>query len=144
MGSGTKEGRMDVGLLHQDLDGRFCTDCYYRHPMMPKLLYTSGVQFLVKNGCCYWLLDVIMSYQPKLLKKERLRRFQFWTVTRVGERGGLVECREDSGMKPVVSQKLEYCDFPFRSGSEAFDLWVEPTSVGEDELAWVILLPREH
>ena len=50
------------------------TENYYRH--FSGMLYTDGIQFLAQEGKCYWLLDLIGSYQPKL----KHIPFQLWTI----------------------------------------------------------------
>lgn len=104
------------------------TERYHRHTLA-RLLYTDGVEFLAENADCYWLIDAIASYQPQL-KSQRLREFQVWTLT-VKDRSAILTCREDSDCEPVVTQEIEFTDFPLPE----IKLWVENG---------VLLLPSER
>ena len=109
--------------LQQSLKHFTSTDNYYRHLL--GIRYTDGVQFLAEEAQCYWLIDVIASYQTKkLLADEMLRDFQLWLLV-VGdshnfikpksEYKAVVTCWRDTpdiGIKPPVQQHIEFTDFP--------------------------------
>ena len=59
---------------------------------------------------------------------------QFWNL-KVKDGKGVLTCRADSGVKPAVTQRLDYTDFDLPE----IDLWAEYN--GE---YWVICLPQEH
>ena len=82
---------------------------YYKHWL--GILYTPGIKELADNHGAYWLIDAIASYQPKLKKNPRLQDFQLWNLT-VTNNSAALTCREDTNIKPVVTQKIEYTDFP--------------------------------
>ncbi len=65
--------------LESNLAGFTGTESYTRmkYPWA-NLLLTDGVAYLCENAKCYWLLDVIASYQPNQLRK---CEFQVWTLT---------------------------------------------------------------
>jgi hypothetical protein len=46
--------------------------------LFPRLIYTDGVKHLIVNADCFWLLDIIGSFQPIAKKDESLRDMQFW------------------------------------------------------------------
>jgi len=46
--------------------------------LYPKFLLTDGAKFLADEAECYWLMDIIGSYQRKLLPREP---FQVWKLT---------------------------------------------------------------
>ena len=50
------------------------TTRYYRD--FTGLLFTDGVKYLADNAKCYWLLDLVGSYQSRL----RNMRFQVWRL----------------------------------------------------------------
>jgi hypothetical protein len=109
------------------------TECHHKLALAP-LKFTDGMAYLCQNagGGAFWLASVIASYQHKLRKTERLREFQHWTLTTDLEKHtAVIQCREDSGEPPVVTQNIEYTDFPLAS----IEIWVE----GD-----VCLLPSEH
>ena len=106
-----------------------------------RLKYTEGVQYLADKAGAFWLIDVVASYQgaQKVRQNERLQEFQLWELKvthRVDDAGvvrheGVVTCREDSDQPAVITQKIEYTDFPL----ESIKLYVENG---------VLLLPSEH
>ena len=108
-----------------------CTggDQYHGNPI-GGLLYTDGVQYLAENADCYWLIDAVASYQPQVNRTPALRDFQVWTLA-VKDRSATLTCRADSDEPPVVTQEIEYTDFPLPE----ITLWVE---------GGVLLLPSEH
>lgn len=105
-------------------------ETYHVNPI-GKMRYTEGVQYLAENGDCYWLIDAIASYQPKLMKIETFQYMQFWELKVNADKSCVLTCREDSGIEPVVRQEIEYTDFPLAE----IKLWVEQG---------VLILPSEH
>ena len=102
------------------------------------MLLTDGVAYLCKNAECYWLLDVIASYQPKQLRK---CEFQYWTLTVATEdipakreftqesmtegsgkissrkippvkKGSTVVTCSDGNGHTLIEQKVPWTDFP--------------------------------
>jgi hypothetical protein len=101
----------------------------FRH--ITGLLYTEGVQHLAEEAGAYWLIDAIASYQgERVLRAPRLREFQLWELE-VKDQKGVLTCREDSDLEPVIRQEIEYTDFPLPE----IKLYVE---------GGVLLLPSEH
>lgn len=117
-------------LTENDLAGFYGSENFYRHAF-GNLIYTDGIRYMAIEGNAYWLIDVIASYQsePVISKNERLQDFQLWELKKVGK-GGVITCREDSDIKPVITQELEFADFPFD-----IKLYVENGT---------LLLPSEH
>ncbi len=115
------------------------TDGYTRYsPLFRRLLLTDGAKYVAENGGtngAFWLMDAIGSYQSKLLKKECFQEYQFWKLEVTGS-SAVLTCREDTGVKPAVKQKIEYTDFDLAS----IELWVMPMGDGN----YVIMLPSEH
>lgn len=105
-------------------------DTYFVNPI-GRLRYSEGVRYLAENADCYWLIDAIASYQPKLGQIDTFRYLQFWNLIVNEDRAGVLACREDSGIEPVVRQEIEYTDFPLAE----IDLWVEHG---------MLILPSEH
>lgn len=98
------------------------TNSYYKHLL--GFQYTDGIKFLAEQAEAYWLLDAIGSYQYKLRQDPMLRDFQIWLLV-VGDGHNFIKpkagnkavltCWEDTprlGVKPAVSQQIEYTDFP--------------------------------
>jgi hypothetical protein len=91
------------------------TEQYYRH--CAGLVYTDGVKYLAEKAKCYWLLDIVASYQPQL----KDAGFQFWRIEVSADHSAVVTCREDSDCPEIVKQTIEYADFPLKS----FEWYVE-------------------
>ena len=123
-------------LNEADLNQFTGTEHYYKH-WTGQLVYTDGVQYVAENGGAFWLIDAIASWQtdPKVQKNERLQEFQLWTLK---VRGGsaTLTCQEDSGEPNVVTQNIEFTDFPLPE----IQFYVEPLGGGKG----CLLLRSEH
>ena len=108
------------------------TTRYFKHlyPGKSPILLTEGCNFV--RECCkaYWLFDAILSYQYEPVLKdenvqiwelERLRKDLTWQLT----------CRTSLGEKAIISQPIEYSDFPL----DYFRLWI---------IRGIALLPSEY
>ena len=71
------------------------------------LKYTDGMRFLAEQLNCFWLIDLVASYQQELLNNS----FQLWSVKLKSDRGAIIECREDSDLHPIVTQLIKFTDF---------------------------------
>ena len=103
-----------------DLNGFTGTENYYRASLFGELKVTDGVQYLRTEGNCYWLTDIIFSYQPKLKQQD----FQVWKLNKYGTKGWMVSC-EDGDYNILISQFLEYSDFEEQTGLTEVTIWVE-------------------
>ncbi|HLO87203.1 MAG TPA: hypothetical protein VK203_19655 [Nostocaceae cyanobacterium] len=99
--------------------------------------YTDGVKYLADQAQCYWLIDLIGSYQPKLKNENS----QLWIVV-VGSnhpfikpkpgKDAVITCwnkKPDPNVKPLLAQH-ENTDFPFQE----FKLYLKDK---------ILLLPSE-
>ena len=93
---------------------------FYRHQLGP--LYTEGVQSMAELGGAYWLIDAIASYQPdkRIRQNPDLVAFQVWKLAVHEEGGATLTMRGDSGQPVVITQEIEYTDFPLPE----ITLWV--------------------
>ena len=83
------------------------TESYYKHTL--GLIFTDGVKWCVDDVCsCYWLLDILGSYQYQLEKEE----FQVWQLKKTGESKAIVTC-EDGNKNELICQEISFTDFPF-------------------------------
>lgn len=111
---------------------------YYRH-WIGNIVLTEGVHYLASNGAG-WLVDAIGSYQHKpKLKKGDLSEFQIWTLVSK-DSSAVLTCKADSNTKPVVTQKIEYTDFP----EGTITLYLELGSVDGVNEHRVLMLPSER
>lgn len=95
--------------LEEELDQFTGTTKYYGSTF-GRLNLTEGVHYLREKANCYWLIDIIESYQPELKDVP----FQIWGIKVNEDKTATVYCKEDSDRKPIVTQKLEYTDFPLK------------------------------
>ena len=90
--------------------------------------YTEGVSFLANEVKCFWLLDLISSYQfDKRVKNET---FQAYDLRVFADRSAIVTI-SDGNDRILAKQWIDYTGFPFSK----FTLWYEDG---------VIVLPSEH
>lgn len=100
------------------------TENYYRHTL--GMLYTDGIKALCETFNCYWLLDLVCSYQPGLRNEE----FQVWHLG-VNDDGSAVVLCTDGNNRLLTHQGIPFTDFD----AKEVTIWVEGT---------VVLLPSEH
>ena len=103
------------------------------HKFNNKCILTDGSLAMAERFKCWWLLDIIASYQGDKLDKEA-DGMQVWKL-KVKDEKGVVTCT-DGNYKLLRKHEVDYTDFP---ASEA-ELWVEPLNSFHN----VILLPSEH
>lgn len=74
------------------------------------LKLTEGINYLRNKVNCYWLIDIVESYQNKLKDIP----FQLWRIEVKEDKSAVVTCKEDIGQPNLVEQKIEYTDFPLK------------------------------
>jgi hypothetical protein len=100
------------------------TTKYYRYHQ--GLLLTEGAKAMADHYECYWLLDVIASYQPKL----HVCPFQVWQLVK-GKGAEAVVFASDGNGNTLKQQYIPYTDFGAKEGT----LWV---------VNRVVMLPSEY
>ena len=91
------------------LNSAHCTEAYHRYSSIPGFpVATDGVIALSEAAGCYWLLDIIGSYQTD----ERLDpEFQVWKLEVNLEKNiGVVNGYNDTEL--IISQEIPFTDFP--------------------------------
>ena len=108
------------------------TEKYHKHlfPGKSPIILTDGCNFIREECKAWWLFDAILSYQcEKILNNVN---FQIWILKRLRrDLSWELTCREDSAMKPLITQVIKFSDFPL----EEIKIWV---------IAKVCLLPSEY
>lgn len=99
------------------------TENYYKYNS--GLLLTDGVRQVAEDLKCFWLIDIIASYQHKINLD-----FQVWKLSRTEGSMFVVTC-QDGNYNEVIRQEIDYSDF---EGDE-LTVWCESP---------VLLLPTEH
>jgi len=102
---------MSIGTLnHHDLAQFTGTENWYRHGLMPRLIYTDGIQHVAETAGAYWLIDLVASWQPTIRKCER-PEFQNWEMRKGSGTSATITCDDGDG-NIMAQQELEYTDFP--------------------------------
>jgi hypothetical protein len=109
------------------IKGATGTTQYHRFSMIEFFpVITDGVFALAESAGCYWLLDVIGSYQ----RDERLdKHFQVWKLNVNPDKSAVVQGFND--MDLIITQEIESTDFPL----DEIKFFLE---------GGVLLLPSEH
>ena len=102
------KNRNDIKSEFEAELNQFIGSTQYYPSSFGRLKLTDGVHYLREKGNCYWFIDIIESYQPKL----KDAGFQIWGINVNEDKTATVYCKEDSDRKPLITQKLEYADFP--------------------------------
>lgn len=68
--------------------------------------YTSGVQHLAEKNRCYWLIDLISSFQ--VVEKIEKEEFQVYTITR-GEDARLLIEISDGNDNIIYKKEIRKC-----------------------------------
>ena len=130
---------MNAQELQSDLNQFTGTEEYHRlSPLHGRLVCTDGVLHLAKNAECFWLIDVIASYQPQCLKDEMLRDYQFWHLN-VKDRKGVLRCERDTD-DVAITQEIPYTDFPL----EHVKIIVARQPQEDGKFLMVAMLPSEY
>jgi len=88
-------------------------ECYWKHlyPAKSPLLLTDGCRYVRDILNSHWLFDSILIFQAD--KRLRGVNFQIWTLQQSKkDLSSLLTCRKDSNLKPLISQVIEFSDFP--------------------------------
>jgi len=104
------------------------TEAYHKFSSFSKYpVVTDGVLALAEAAGCFWLLDIIGSYQTN---KRLDPHFQVWTLV-VDLEDGTAVVNGFNDKKLILSQDIPYTDFPL----DVLKLFL---------MDGVILLPSEH
>ena len=113
---------MNPNLILNELNQFTGTGTYYR-TLNPDIVFTDGVKYLAEKCHCFWLIDVIVSYQPNP------EEFQVWELKKEGSTCTIK--MQDGNKNYKIKQFIEYTDFPLN----AIVIWFTNN---------VIYLPSEH
>ena len=93
------------------LAGFTSSEFFFKHSI-GSFIYTEGIKYLAENARCYWLLDVIGSYQH--LNKVKHVPFQLWELTVNEDQTALAVMKNmrEVGMPVIIKQEIPYTDFP--------------------------------
>lgn len=101
----------------------------FAHNLAGKLFIkiTEGIKYLAETANCYWLLDIILSYQFKQDMKDQ--PVQVWKLTK--QQSNWLVRATDGNQNELITQVIAYSDFPL----DEITIWLI------DEVA---MLPSEY
>jgi hypothetical protein len=123
---------MDTKTINWNLSQFHGTSQYYKHlfPGKSPLLITEGCKYVRDKCNAYWLFDALLSYQNHQSLKDI--NFQVWEFRRLKkDLSWVLICRQDSDKRPIITQFIEFSDFPL----DSIKIWVIDN---------VALLPSEY
>jgi hypothetical protein len=123
---------METKTITKELSQFHGTAEYHKHlfPGKSPLLLTDGCKYVRDELQSFWLFDAILTYQNH--KALRDINFQIWELKQLKKDfTWLLTCREDTGKRPLISQSIEFSDFPL----ECIKIWL---------IDKVALLPSEY
>ncbi len=119
---------MNTHELQTNLSHFTGTENYYR--VMPRLVITDGVQYLVTQANLYWFVSAIYSH---LISNAIYSEFVVARLTVIGKIADLVL---DDGNDQVISrQRIDYTEFPLD------EISIYCCYQQQD---WILLLPSEY
>lgn len=104
--------------------------------LFPASVLTDGTLYLAENAHCFWLMDAIASHQRDYRLKDQ--PFQTWKLkppTKL-QKFWVLAC-EDGNDNLILSQLIEYSDFPLTEGIMLFAVRNEFNGI-------TIMLPGEY
>ena len=117
-----------INDLHDIINNSGGADYYCRFSSIPGFpVITNNVRSLAEVAGCYWLLDIIGSYQ---YSKKLDVSFQVW-VLEVDLENSTAVVRGYNDTKLIITQDIPFTDFPL----EKLELYL---------MDGVILLPSEY
>ena len=108
------------------------TSMYHKHlyPGKSPLLMTDGIKFVRDTLDAFLLMDSLLIYQSH--KALRDVKFQIWELKQSPkDMTWNLSCRSDVGTKPLISQSIEFSDFPLNF----IKIWI---------IDGVVILPSEY
>ena len=119
---------MNTHELQTNLSHFTGTENYYR--VMPRLVITDGVQYLVTQANSYWLVSAIYSH---LMSNAIYSEFVVARLTVIGKTADLV--LDDGNDQVIAKQAIECTDFPL----DEMCIYCSYR-----EKTWILLLPSEY
>ena len=107
-------------MLQCELNQFIGSENYYKHFL--GYHYTDGVKYLAEKAGAYWLLDAIFSHihTNQILREEE--DFLSWKL-KPTKNAGCILTGDDGNNNILVTQVIEYTDFPFDQIDKDFMLF---------------------
>lgn len=90
------------------------TENYFKIPFST-LVYTDGINDLINKCKCWWLIsDIGILIQNKKDLFNKAQEFLILSLKVNDDNTAILSLKEDSDLKPVYTQEIEYTDFPLK------------------------------
>lgn len=132
----------DAAELRAGLAHFYGTEQWFKHSLVPRMIYTEGVQFFAENagGGAYWFLDIVATEVVALAKKEPFIHIKM-VIDKSPKRQGVKPSQcflvaDDGNDNQLWSRTIAWTDCP----EGIWDFYLEDNGEGHV----VMLLPSEH
>ena len=99
------------------------SELWYRHGLVPCIVFTDGAKYVADAAGAYWLLDEIALAQ-RFVREVAAEEFQVWKLTVKPDNTATLSC-EDGNDNVVFSKEIKFTDFP----PEGITLWFENNTI---------------
>lgn len=120
---------MNVQKALPDLGQFTGSETWYRHGLVPGVVYTEGVRYVVEKAGAHWLIDKIATLQMDPVVAHN--PFQVWKLEITEGVQGATLTMEDGDNNKVYTEDIDFTDFP----EPGITLWFTDKT---------ILLPGEY
>ena len=111
-----------------------CQVLRQRHAVVPSVLMTEGVVFLVQAAGAHWFTDAIASYVHDARAGQE--EFQVWRfIVHANTRTGAITMTDGGSYEAIVTQRLDYTDFLLAE----ITVWLVRKGS-----RWIMVLSREY
>jgi hypothetical protein len=110
-------------LSEQNLRQFTGSETWYRHALVPNVVYTDGAKYVAEEGGGYWLLDTI-AFSQRYEKAVAAEAFQVWTLKVREDRTASLVC-SDGNDNVVYKQDIPFTDFPL----DEITLWFADNTI---------------
>jgi hypothetical protein len=130
-------GRLSADELNQALRQFIGSECWYRHPINKRMIYTDGVKFFAENAGVsggYWFLDKVAIEICPLMKEKQQYFVSLVIKVNPDDHSAVIEATDGN---ETTLATFEICYTDLQPGEWRFYL--------QDDIEhWVLLLPSEY
>jgi hypothetical protein len=119
----------DKTLKLEDLAHFIGSEEFYRHGLVPSVIFTEGAKYVADTAGAHWLLDSI-ALHGTMAPTVRVEEFQVWKLV-LGEGNSATLSCGDGNENVVFAEDIPFTDFPLPE----FTLWMVHKT---------IMLPSEY
>jgi hypothetical protein len=112
--------------IQENLSSFTVTEHYFKNPF--GIMYTDGIHYLATACECYWMIDIIASYQFD--DKVKAESFQVFHLKVHSDKSAIITI-SDGNKNILATQELDYTSFPL----DEIEIWC---------IDRIALLPSEY